>query len=42
MSIKLTDTQLVTLSAAARRDDRCLIAPKKAERAAASPARQAA
>ena len=26
MSIKLTDTQLVMLSAAARRDDRCLIA----------------
>jgi hypothetical protein len=29
MSIKLTDTQLVMLSAAAQRDDRCLVpAPK--------------
>jgi hypothetical protein len=28
MSIKLTDTQVVILSAAARRDDRCLVAPK--------------
>ena len=28
MSIKLTDTQLVMLSAAARRDDRCLVAPQ--------------
>ena len=27
MSIKLTDTQLVMLSAAAQRDDRCLVAP---------------
>ena len=27
MSIKLTDTQLVMLSAAARREDRCLVAP---------------
>ena len=27
MSIKLTDTQIVMLSAAAQRDDRCLIAP---------------
>jgi hypothetical protein len=28
MSIKLTDTQIVMLSAAARRDDRCLVAPR--------------
>ena len=28
MSIKLTDTQLVMLSAAAQREDRCLIAPE--------------
>ncbi len=28
MSTKLTDTQLVMLSAAAQRDDRCLVAPK--------------
>jgi Protein of unknown function (DUF3489) len=28
MSIKLTDTQIVMLSAAARRDDRCLLAPQ--------------
>jgi hypothetical protein len=28
MSIKLTDTQIVMLSAAALRDDRCLIAPQ--------------
>ena len=27
MSIKLTDTQLVILSAAAQREDRCLVAP---------------
>ena len=27
MSIKLTDTQLVMLSAAAQREDRCLVAP---------------
>jgi hypothetical protein len=27
MSIKLTDTQIVMLSAAAKRDDRCLVAP---------------
>ena len=27
MSIKLTDTQLVILSAAAQRKDRCLVAP---------------
>ena len=27
MSIKLTDTQIVMLSAAAQRDDRCLVAP---------------
>ena len=28
MSIKLTDTQIVMLSAAAQRDDRCLVAPQ--------------
>ena len=28
MSIKLTDTQLVLLSAAAQRKDRCLVAPE--------------
>ena len=28
MSIRLTDTQLVMLSAAAQRDDRCLVAPQ--------------
>ena len=28
MSIKLTDTQIVMLSAAAQRDDRCLVAPR--------------
>ena len=28
MSIKLTDTQIVMLSAAAQRDDRCLAAPQ--------------
>jgi hypothetical protein len=28
MSIKLTDTQLVMLSAGAQRDDRCLAAPR--------------
>jgi hypothetical protein len=28
MSIKLTDTQLVLLSAATRRKDRCLVAPE--------------
>jgi hypothetical protein len=35
MSIKLTDTQLVILSAAAQRDDRCLTAPKGLKGAAA-------
>ena len=29
MSIKLTDTQIVVLSGAAQRDDRCLVAPRK-------------
>jgi hypothetical protein len=29
MSIKLTDTQLIVLSTAAQRDDRCLVAPPK-------------
>jgi hypothetical protein len=28
MSIKLTDTQIIMLSAAAQRDDRCLVAPR--------------
>jgi len=28
MSIKLPDTQIVMLSAAAQRDDRCLLAPQ--------------
>ena len=28
MSIKLTDTQIFMLSAAAQRDDRCLLAPQ--------------
>ena len=35
MSIKLTDTQLVMLSAAAQRDDRCLVPPPKLKGAAA-------
>ena len=35
MSIKLTDTQLVMLSAAAQRDDRCLMAPQSQKRSAA-------
>jgi hypothetical protein len=35
MSIKLTDTQLVLLSAAAQRDDRCLIAPQNLKGGAA-------
>ena len=35
MSIKLTDTQLLTLSAAAQRDDRCIAAPPKLKGAAA-------
>ena len=35
MSIKLTDTQLVILSAAAQRDDRCLIACKNLKGASA-------
>ena len=29
MSVKFTDTQLIILSAAAQRDDRCLVAPPK-------------
>ena len=28
MSLKLTDTQIVMLSDAAQRDDRCLVAPR--------------
>src|SRR5664280_2011211 len=35
MSIKLTDTQLVMLSAAAQRDDRCLIPSKNLKGGAA-------
>ena len=35
MSIKLSDTQLVMLSAAARRDDRCLMLREKLKGAAA-------
>jgi hypothetical protein len=35
MSIKFTDTQLIALSAAARREDRCLIMPDKLKGAAA-------
>jgi hypothetical protein len=36
MSIKLSDTQLVMLSAAAQRDDRCLTLPEKLKGAAVS------
>ena len=35
MSIKLTDTQLVMLSAAAQRTDRCLVAASNVKAAAA-------
>ena len=35
MSIKFTDTQLVMLSAAAQRDDRCIVAPPRLKGAAA-------
>jgi hypothetical protein len=35
MSIKLTDTQLVVMSAAAQREDRCMIAPKSLKGGAA-------
>jgi hypothetical protein len=35
MSIKLTDTQLVMLSAAARREDRCIVPPPSLKGAAA-------
>ena len=35
MSIKLTDTQIVMLSGAAQRDDRCLVAPRKLKGGAA-------
>ena len=34
MSVKLTDTQLVMLSAAAQREDRCLVAPARLKGAA--------
>ena len=35
MSIKLTDTQLIVLSAAAQREDRCLVSPKNLKGGAA-------
>ena len=35
MSIKLTDTQIAMLSAAAQRDDRCLVAPRNLKGGAA-------
>jgi hypothetical protein len=35
MSIKLTDTQIVMLSAASQRDDRCLVAPRNLKGGAA-------
>jgi hypothetical protein len=35
MSIKFTDTQLIILSAAAQREDRCLVAPPKLKGGAA-------
>jgi hypothetical protein len=35
MSIKLTDTRIVMLSAAAQRDDRCLVAPRNLKGGAA-------
>ena len=35
MTIRLTDMQLLTLSAAAQRDDRCIAAPPKLKGAAA-------
>jgi hypothetical protein len=35
MSIKLTDTQLLTLSAAAQREDHCMTAPPNLKGAAA-------
>jgi hypothetical protein len=35
MSIKLTDTQLLILSAAAQREDRCIAAPPNLKGAAA-------
>jgi hypothetical protein len=35
MSIKLTNTQIVMLSAAAKRDDRCLVAPRNLKGGAA-------
>jgi hypothetical protein len=35
MSIKLTDTQILMLSAAAQRDDRCLVAPRNLKGGAA-------
>jgi hypothetical protein len=38
MSIKLTDTQIVMLSAAAQREDRCLVAPRDLKGGAAQKA----
>jgi hypothetical protein len=35
MSIKLTNTQIIALSAAAQRDDRCLVAPRSLKGGAA-------
>jgi hypothetical protein len=35
MSIKLTDTRIIVLSAAAQRDDRCLVAPRNLKGGAA-------
>jgi hypothetical protein len=38
MSLKLTDTQIVMLSAAGQRHDRCLLAPQILKGSATSPA----
>ena len=38
MSVKLTDAQLVMMSAAAQREDRCLAAPETMKGAAVSKA----
>jgi hypothetical protein len=40
MSVKLTDVQLVMMSAAGQRDDRCLAAPDTMKGAALSKARE--
>ena len=39
MSVKLTDAQLVMMSAAAQREDRCLAAPERLKGAAVSKVR---